>query len=346
MRGGLLGWGLLSTAAINDATVNAIGLALRSEVVAVASRDRGRADAFAARKAIPTAYDSYERLLDDPAVDVVYVPLPNSLHAEWTVRAAERGKHVLCEKPIVITPTQLDKVEAAAIANDVTVFEGLMHLHHPQNRRLADLVASGRLGEIRQMSSWFGYFLVPEAGNGGIRLQPDLGGGALWDVGIYPVSLLLATAQLGLPVEVTAMQRVGESGVDVELVGQMRFKTGAFAQFSCGFGTPYRQGAAIAGTEAMMEVPEPWIPGMRNRVEPGPDSKILLTERDGREETEVIAAANPWQAEVEAMERCIFEHADPVVPLSLSRMFLTVMLAIRKSAESGEPVAVEDSRDA
>lgn len=341
MRAGLLGWGLLSTAGINDALVNGIGLAGRSEVVAVASRDRGRAEAFAARKGIPTAYDNYERLLDDPAVDVVYVPLPNSLHGEWTVRAAQRGKHVLCEKPLVITLPQLDEVEAAAKTNGVTVFEALMHLHHPQNRRLAELASSGRLGEIRQMSSWFGYFLPPGDDEGGIRLRPDLGGGALWDVGIYPVALLLATAQLGLPVEVMALQRLGESGVDVELVGQMRFRSGALAQVSCGFGTPYRQGAVIAGTDAMMEVADPWIPGMRNRTEPGPDSKILLTDRDGSQETIVIPSANPWQAEVEAMERCVLEQADPIVPLSLSRTFLTAMLAIRASAESGQPVVVE-----
>jgi xylose dehydrogenase (NAD/NADP) len=344
MRDGLLGWGLLSTAAINDALVNAVGLATRSEVVAVASRDRGRAEAFAARKGIPTAYDSYERLLDDPAVDIVYIPLPNSLHAEWAVRAAERGKHVLCEKPLVLTQPQLDQVEAAAISNDVTIFEAVMHLHHPQNRRLAYLVASGRLGEIRQMSAWFGYFLVPEGDNGGIRLQPELGGGAFWDVGIYPVALLLATAQLGLPVEVVAMQRVGASGVDVELVGQMRFRSGALAQISCGFETPYRQGAVFAGTEALMDVPEPWIPGMRNRVDAGPDSRILLTNRDGGQETITIPATNPWQAEVEAMEHCVLEHADPVVPLSLSRMVLTVMLAMRESADSGQPVLVDDSR--
>lgn len=273
---------------------------------------------------------------------MVYVSLPNTLHADWAVQAATHGKHVLCEKPIVVSLEELDLIEAAAASNRVTIFEGYMHLHHPQTLLAKKLISSGEVGEIRQMSSWFGYHLPPEDTNN-IRLNPRLGGGSLWDVGVYPVSLLLDLAQLGLPVDVVGMQIEGESRVDVEFAGQMRFQSGAIAQVSCGFCTPFRQGASIAGTGGMLRLSEPWIPGMKNRTEQGPDTSIALTAADGAERNVVVASANPWQAEIEAMEACVFDGAKPIVPLAKSREILRTVLALRQSAEKGsKPVALEE----
>src|SRR5262245_19458484 len=131
-------WGLLSTARINDALIEPIRQAERSELVAVASRDGAKAQAYAQEKGIPKAHSSYEALLVDPNVDVLYLSLPNSLHCEWTVKAAQAGKHVLCEKPVVTTLAELDQVEAAAAANGVTIFEAFMYLHHPQTRKVKE----------------------------------------------------------------------------------------------------------------------------------------------------------------------------------------------------------------
>ncbi len=144
------------------------------------------------------AYGSYEDLLDDPEIDVVYVSLPNSLHTEWTVRAAYAGKHVLCEKPLVVSMAEMDQIEQAALDTGVTIFEAFMYLHHPQTRRALELIQQGRLGKLQSINSWFNFYLPPsDASN--VRLQTDLTGGALWDVGVYPNSLSIVMAGAGAP---------------------------------------------------------------------------------------------------------------------------------------------------
>src|SRR5258708_8966922 len=149
-------------------------------------------------------------------------------------------------------------------------------------------------------------------------------------------------ARVGLPVGVIGTRIEGGAGVDVEFAGQMRFPTGAIAQVSCGFRTPFRQGASIAGTGAMLQLNEPWIPGMKSRTEHGPDSSIALTAADGAERNVVVASANPWQAEIEAMEACVFDGPNPIVPLTQSRHILLTLLTLRPSAENGsKPVALE-----
>jgi predicted dehydrogenase len=325
-------WGILSTAGINDALLDPIRQAGRSELAAVASRDLARATAYAQEKDIPKAYGSYEELLADPAVDALYNPLPNTLHCEWTVKAAEAGKHTLCEKPICTTLEELDRVEAAATANNVTVFEAFMYLHHPQTLKIKEMIQAGKLGHLRLIISWFDFYL-PVEDSGNIRLNPNLGGGSVWDVGVYPNSLAIAMAQAGAPVEVWAGQTQGETGVDVVTAGQMKFSNGVTAQISSGFRTPFRQGAHLVGSEGQIVIEHPWKPH-----ETGEDAKILFTDKNGNEETPVIPHVNPYLCEVEAMEACILDGAEPVVPLSLSREFLRSILALNESAASGQPV--------
>ena len=148
-------WGLLSTAKINDALINPIRQAERSTLAAVASRDLAKAQTYAQEKGIPRAHGSYEALLADPEIDVVYISLPNGLHAEWTIKAAEAGKHVLCEKPLVVTNEQFDQVEAAVNHNRITAFEAFMYLHHPQTVKVKEMVQAGELGNIQLINSWF-----------------------------------------------------------------------------------------------------------------------------------------------------------------------------------------------
>lgn len=325
-------WGLLSTANINDAVIEPIRQAGRSELVAVASRDLAKAQVYAQEKGIPTAYGSYEELLADPNIDVIYNPLPNTLHCEWTVKAAQSGKHVLCEKPITPTLAELDQVEAAARANKVTVFEAFMYLHHPQTRQVKEMIQAGKLGELQLIHSWFAYYLPPEDSHN-IRLNSNLAGGALWDVGVYPNSLAIVMAGAGAPVEVWASQIIGETGVDVSLIGQMKFANGVIAQISCGFRTPFHEGAHIIGDKGMLQIIEPWKPGVF-----GKESYVTFTARDDTKERLVIPQSNPYLAEVEAMEACILDGAEPVVPLSLSRDFLRSVLALYESARTGQVV--------
>jgi predicted dehydrogenase len=325
-------WGILSTAKINNALITPIKQATRSELVAVASRDLDKARTYANDKGIPKAHGSYEALLADPDIDVIYISLPNALHCEWTVKAAEAGKHVLCEKPLVTTLAELDKVEAAAKANNVTIFEAFMYLHHPQTRTVQSKIRAGELGQVQLINSWFNFYLAPE-NSANIRLSAGLTGGSLWDVGVYPNSMAIVMAQAGSPVEIWADQIVGETGVDVAMRAQLKFANNAIAQISCGFRTPFREAAFIVGDAGMINIVEPWKPGLK-----GVDSTAIFTAKDGSEESIITTAVDPYLCEVEAMEACILDGADPVVPLSLSREFMKSIAAIYESAKTGQVV--------
>lgn len=327
-------WGILSTANINKALLGPIRKAERSELFAVASRDQGRAEAYAQREGIAHAYGSYEAMLADPHVDAVYISMPNSLHCEWTVKAAEAGKHVLCEKPLVVTVEEFDRVEAAAQANGVHVVEAFMYLHHPQTQQARRLIEDGRLGALQLVNSWFNFYLPPERAEN-IRLSSELTGGSLWDVGVYPNSAAVFMAQPQQPERVWASQIVGESGVDVAMRAQIEFGGSTVGQISSGFRTPFREGLFLVGDEGTLHLPEPWKPGLT-----GKESAMILTGRDGQVETIVTPAIDPYLCEVEAMEASILNGAAPIVPLSLSRVFLRTALAIYASARSGEIVAV------
>ena len=327
-------WGILSTARINRALLDPIRQASRSELAAVASRDINKAQTYATENGIPKAYGSYEEMLADPEIDVIYNSLPNSLHCEWTVKAAEAGKHVLCEKPLVTTLTELDQIEAAAKANNVTIFEAFMYLHHPQTLKVKEIIGTGQLGELRLINSWFNFYLPPE-NSVNIRLNPNLAGGSLWDVGVYPNSLVIVMAHAGPPVEVWASQAKGETGVEVSFAGQLKFSNGVVAQISSGFRTPFRQAAYIVGSEGILEINEPWKPGAE-----GKKATVRWTKLDDSEELIVTPAISPYLTEVVAMEACLLDGAAPLIPLSLSRDFLRTLLALYESAETGRPVTL------
>lgn len=327
-------WGLLSTAGINDALITPIRESERSELAAVASRDSSVAAAYAEEKGIPRAIGGYEAMLDDPDIDVLYIPLPNSLHAEWAVRAADAGKHVLVEKPASVTLEGLNQMEYAAKRNSVTIFEAFMYLHHPQTQLAKQMILDGKLGDLQSVTSWFHFYLPPEDSDN-IRLNADLVGGGLWDVGVYPNSMAIYMIGEGAPKRIWAEQIVGETGVDVAMRAQMSFAGDAIAQVSSGFRTPFRQGTQIVGDKGMLTIPEPWKPG-----EEGEDSLMVFEERNGTRDEIVTPAISPYICEVQAMEACVLDGADPVVTLDLSRQFLLSALGQYESAATGEIVEV------
>jgi len=325
-----LRWALLSTAAINSALIGPLRRAARSELTAVASRDLAKGKAYAAQWGIPRVFGSYEELLADPDIDVIYNPLPNSMHAEWSAKAAAAGKHVLCEKPMVVSLEEMDLLEAAARDNRVTIFEAFMYLHHPQTRRVVEMIRSGVIGNLQTVHSWF-HFWLPESNASNVRLQTSLVGGSAWDVAVYPNSYSIVATGGRAPVEVWAQQIAGESGVDVAMRAQLHFAGNVSSQISSGFRSPFREGAWFVGDEGVLQVIEPWKPGVA-----GQPSRVLLTRNDNNVEEMVFAARNPYDCEVEAMEACVLDGAEPVVPLSLSREFAKSMLAIYRSAASGQ----------
>jgi xylose dehydrogenase (NAD/NADP) len=323
-------WGLLSTARILRRFIPALRKAPRSELRAVASRDPARAAACAAQYQIPRSYTSYEALLDDPEIDAVYLALPNHLHAEWAVRAVTAGKHVLCEKPLALSQSEVEAIAWAAENHHRHVVEAYVHLHHPQAPLLRQALQSGAIGPVALVRGGM-RFRVSDPSN--IRLDPDRGGGALWDVGCYPVSMLLYLAGT-LPAKVSAFQQLGPSGVDTSFIGQLRFEHsalgGAFlAQIDCGLASPFRETLEIVGERGSLVPLSPFRAG----IDGAPEGYTLLIEGQPAETVDT-PLVDPFLAEITAFEALLLEHAPPAVPLALSRDVTSVLEALYRSARA------------
>lgn len=316
----MIRWGILGTARINRRVIPAMRLARRSELVAIASRDRSRCEAYAREWSIPRAVVGYQTLLDDPSIDAVYIPLPNSDHVEWTLAAIAAGKHVLCEKPMAMDVADIDRIAAAAKAANVVVEEGYMYRHEPMTARVVELIKGGAIGTVRAIVSGFTFALEP-AGN--IRLDRSLGGGALWDVGGYPVSY----AQLLFghePKMVLGTAHWTASGVDDEFMGMLRFDEGATASIYAGFRAPYRTWLEILGSDGALTVPNPFRPGPRETLE---------LERDGAVQgIDVAGSAEIFVREIEDFEASVLDGAPTLVSLSESRHSVATLGALYASA--------------
>ena len=272
MTAGAVAWGLLSTARVNRLVLAGARASDRVNVVAVASRDRARAEAYAREHEIERAHGSYDAMLEDPAVEAVYISLPNSMHVEWTLRALEAGKHVLCEKPFSRRAKDVEGAFDLADTAGLVLSEGFMWRHHPQARKLAQLVTEGAIGRLRIIRADFSFQLASVHGADDARFRPELDGGSLMDVGCYCVSAVRLLA--GEPERVFAEQVVGASGVDVGFAATMRFCDDVVAHFDCGFAVPYRDELEVVGDEASLFVDDPWhihAPGIDLRREPEPD---------------------------------------------------------------------------
>jgi predicted dehydrogenase len=251
-------WGVISTSNIGRVAVNpAIQASNNGELLAVASREEGAAKEFAHKGGIPDFYGSYEALLDDERIEAVYNPLPNSLHKEWTIKAAEKGKHILCEKPLALDAEECREMEAAAAANGVKLLEAFMYRFHPRTEKIAEMVQGGAIGPITQIRSSFTFKLTrPED----IRWDPHLGGGALMDVGCYCVNVSRTMAGRE-PVEVRAMANFRDSGVDEQMAGTLRFEDGLLAHFDCALTMDRTEVYHVHGTEGHIRAQSAFLPG-------------------------------------------------------------------------------------
>ena len=319
-----LRWGILGPGRIAPRLVRGVGGSERSEVVAVASRDATRAAAFAAKHGIGRAFGSYDELLAEPDVDVVYVSLPNHLHAEWTIRALEAGKHVLCEKPLALTVDQVDAISAAAERAGRIAVEGFMYLHHPQILRAIDLARSGALGRLELMN---GTFSFPLSRADDPRIDPSMGGGSLWDVGCYPVSLARRIAGEE-PDRVAAFARYDELGVDRTFIGQLHFPGGLLAQFDSSFAAPDRERIEIVGGEATLALDSPFLP------EPDGPAPSLTMWRGREAMTIEVQSIDQYRAEVDDLTAAILDGSPPRVDLAFSRGTVATIVDLSRAARS------------
>jgi predicted dehydrogenase len=314
--------GILSTARINRLVIPGARAADGVELVAVASRDRGRAEEYARTWEIPRALGSYEALLEDSEVDAVYISLPNGLHVEWSIRALEAGKHVLCEKPLDRRPDEVERAFDAADSSGRVLMEAFMYRHHPQTRRLVELVDEGAIGGLQLVRSAFSFTVTNPDVN--VRTQPELDGGSLMDVGCYCISgsRLLA----GEPVRVYGEQ-VTDHGVDVRFHGTMRFAAAVVAQFDCGFVLPGRDELEAIGTEGSLFLDDPW-----HAYEP----TIELRRRDGVERIEV-ERADSYRLELENLAAAARGEAEPLLGRADAVAQARVIDALYRSAAAHEP---------
>lgn len=320
-----LTWGILSTANIGrKAVVPAIQAAPGNEILAVASRDEARARQYARELAIPKSYGSYETLLDDPAITAIYNPLPNSLHLPWTLRALEAGKHVLCEKPLGLTAAECIQMAEAAEAAGLVLMEAFMYRFHKRSQHLFELVHAGNIGTLRLIQSRFA-FTVSNPNN--IRLDADLGGGAIMDVGCYCVNVARTLARKQ-PVEVQAYASWGTSGVDETLAGTLRFEDGLIAQIDCALNQPRYEAVAAFGTEGFITVNSAFLPGTN-------DTTLELTTREGGSQTLSYSDQNQYQAMIEHFANCVVTHHSPLYTPFEAAENMAVIEALLASAREG-----------
>ena len=318
-------WGILSTAHINRKLLAGAALSREVDVVAVGSRELARARAFADEHGIPAAYGSYEELLGDPSVEAVYNPLPNTLHCEWSIRALEAGKHVLCEKPMSSSVAEVEEAFDAAERSGFLLTEAFMYRHHPQTERLRSLVAEGAIGELRLMRSVFSYGLFDE---GNIRLRTEVDGGSLMDVGCYCISgsRLLA----GEPEAAFGRTYVGPTGTDWAFTGSLRFPGDVLALFDCATCLPDRDELEAIGSKGSLFLDDPW-----HCLNP-----VIELRREGAVERIAVDAANPYRLELEDLGKAIRSGGAPLLGRDDAVAQARAIAALRRSAAEGRDVSI------
>ena len=318
--------GLLSTANINRAILAGAAKTGQVDVVAVASRDAGRADAYSAEHGVATAHGSYEALLADPDVEAVYISLPNGMHHEWTMHALAAGKHVLCEKPYTRHPHEAEEAFDAADAAGLVLAEAFMYRHHPQTATVARLVADGAIGRLCAVKATF-TFPLRDLSN--VRALPELDGGALMDVGCYCVSGIRLLA--GEPEHVRGEQVTGTTGIDMAFHGTLRCAGDVVGQFEATFRSPQRQSLEAVGEDGVLVVEAPW------RVDWG--GSVTLR-RDGATELVEVEEADAYTLELENLADAIEGRAPALLGRADAVGQARAIDALYRSAESGTRIAV------
>ncbi len=317
-----LRWGILSTARIGvRRVIPAIQRSQTGVVSAIASRDADRAAEVASRFGIPRAHGTYEGLLADPEVDAIYNPLPNSLHAEWSIRAAEAGKHVLCEKPLARDAAEARRIVEACARAGVLLQEAFMYRFHPQTERLQQLVRDGAVGRPWVVRSGFSFTVGSQ---NDIRLIPELGGGGLLDVGCYCVNI--SRLLLGEPLQANATAAY-ERGVDVRLAGMLTFSGGTAALLACGLRAPEQQFCEVVGEEGVITLPRPFLPGE--------DPALIFVRRKAQEERIEIPGTDQYARMIDHFGECLRTGTPPRFSPEDAVANMRVIDLLRAAAQAG-----------
>jgi xylose dehydrogenase (NAD/NADP) len=330
-----LRWGILGAARVNERLLPAIVEASNAELVAIASRRPGAAAATLAKYAPEQAgvrtYDQPEALLDAADIQAVYLPMANEEHAEWALKAIERGKHVLVEKPMALNVADIEAIEAAALKHKVTAMEGFMYRFHPQHARVRELLAAGLIGDIQYVRTAFSFIMRPARL---YRIDRDIahGGGAMWDIGCYAIH----TARMWFdeaPKAVTALAKYVASGADVTTSGLIDFGEGKRAHFDFSFECTRRSEYEITGTQGLVKCHTVW-------AMPGDVPVISWSTEDGRSGEERLPPANHFRLEIEHFSDCALTGRAPALSPEDAKANCRTIVATLKSMAGGrtEPV--------
>lgn len=256
-----LHWGILGTATIaKQSMIPGIIESNTGAIQAIASRSIGKAQTLASEFSIPTAYGSYEELLADPLIDAVYIPLPNHLHKEWVIRAAEAKKHILCEKPISLNQAELEEMKHICEENGVLLLDAFMYRYQERYARIAKHLTNGDIGELRGIRSSFSFNNAEALDN--FRMKKEYGGGSLYDIGVYPLSLArMVFKEEPEAITVHSFSPASHDGVDMTAAGLVEFANGRFLTFDCGMWAAYRNDAELLGTTGRIMISNPFTGG-------------------------------------------------------------------------------------
>ena len=313
-------WGILSTARINGKLIPAAHASPKVALLGVASRDQEQANTYAKTWEIERAYGTYEALLADPQIEAVYISLPNAMHCEWSIKALNAGKHVLCEKPLSRNPREVEAAFDTAERRGLLLSEAFMYRHNPQTKRLKELIDQGAIGELRLIRSAFSYALYDRDN---IRLMPDLQGGALMDIGCYAVnaSRLLG----GEPERVYAEAWFGPSGTDWAFVGSLRFPGTALGMFDCGTAMAERDELEAIGSEGSLFLDDPW-----HCISPG-----IQLRRGGETERVDVERVDSYLLEIENLSDAIRGEGELLLGRADAVPQARALAALHDSAATG-----------
>lgn len=337
----VLNWGILGTANIARAQViPAIARAKLNRVVAIASRDLKKAAAYVHDSGQAAEIVSYSDLLTHPKVDAIYIPLPNTMHAEWAIRAAEAGKAVLCEKPLATSAEDARRIISAFERSQTPLMEGFMYRFHPQNVRVLELIAQGAIGEVREVRAHLSVNFYDSADPSNIRFHRDLGGGVLLDMGCYTANVS-RTIIGSEPISVSAEWDVDpRAGVDTSVAAIMRFPAGRVALISCSMHANGQGTYSVIGTKGTIEVPRAIIPGLGTRAAEG---LVNVVDADGNRVEEKIPPVDQYQLMIEAFSTALLSGKDPPISTSDALNNMITLDAIAESSRARAWIDIESS---
>lgn len=333
-----LRWGILGAARINQQLMPAIVEAKNSEFVAIASRRPGAAAKtlaqYAPNQENVTIYDNPEALLEDDSIQAVYIPLATNEHTAWTLRAIEKGKHVLCEKPMALNVSDIDTIVAAAKNNNVTVMEGFMYRFHPQHARVKEIIDSGIIGEVRSVRSCFSY-MMQTARHYRIADSIENGSGAMWDIGCYAIHAARLPFYGVAAVSVSAMAKHIDSGADVSCTGIIDFGDGKYAQFDFGFEHARRAEYEVIGSKGGLKCHNVWAKSAETPL-------ISWWTEAGQQEQETLELANHFCLEVEHFSQCVLNNEKPSLSLDDAKENCQIINAVLESVKQNRHIKIEN----